>query len=666
MQVEEKQNTIVHGPLEEAEPPHGAAHAGRPVVAIVGNPNVGKSALFNRLTRNYSIVANYPYTTVEVARGTIAVDSKELEIIDTPGINSLNTQSEDEIITRDIILRERPGILIQCVDATNLRRSLVLTSELLETGIPLILCLNHIDEARDKGLWINANKLSRALKVPVIETIASKGKGLNELKKVLRHRSSPGQRPVHTKLIDDALQKLLPCFPRQEAPSVAVLILLLLGDKSVLEWLKEEYGELTYHAVKRALRILGPARGNSSVLRAILVQRQKWAGGISEELTERSRISTGRFLERAGELTRHPIYGWPILFGIIYVTYLLVGDFAAVTMVDYLNARIFTPFNEFVGKQIPWTFWREFAVGDYGILTTGLTNALGTVLPILVVFFLIHNALEDIGYLPNLCILSNRFFKKVGLSGKSTLPIVLGFGCKTMATLTTRILDSKKERYIAIFLIAFAIPCSAQLGVNIAVLALFPFSAFVLVFGVLAIVEIIAGLTLNRIMKDEDTTDFIMEIPPLRPPNLRNLLLKTYYRLKSFLIEAVPLFVMGALLLFLFDKTGVLTFIQYMLSPVVVSFLDLPIKCVEAFLLCIARHEAGAVILMNLVKTGQLDYVQAIVSIIVVTCFVPCFANIMAMIKELGTKTALSMCLVITISSLLIGGIVNHLLRTLH
>jgi ferrous iron transport protein B len=586
MQVEEKENTTVHGRLEEVPPPHGGAHARRPVVAIVGTPNVGKSALFNRLTRNYSNVANYPYTTVEVARGTIVVDGKELEIIDTPGINSLNTQSEDEMITRDIILRERPGILIQCVDAANLKRSLVLTSELLETGIPFILCLNHVDEARDRGLWINPNKLSRTLNVPVIETIAPKGKGLNELKKVLRHRGNAGPRLPHTKSIEDALRELRGCFPKQEAPSVAVLILLLLGDKSVLEWLKEEYGELTYHAVKRALGVLGPARGNSSALRVILAQREKWAGGISEELTERSKISTGRFLERAGELTRHPIYGWPILFGIIYMIYLVVGEFAAIIMVDLLNERVFDPINGFVGELIPWTFWREFAVGDYGILTTGLTNALGTVLPILALFFLILNALEDIGYLPNLCILSNRFFKKMGLSGKSTLPIVLGFGCKTVATLTTRILDSKKERYIAIFLIAFAIPCSAQLGVNIAVLALFPFSAFVVVFGVLALVEIVAGLSLNRILKEERHTDFIMEIPPLRLPNPKNLFLKTYYRLRSFLIEAVPLFIIGAVVLFAFEK--------------------------------------------------------------------------------LGMKTALSMCLIITISSLLIGGIVNYTLRALN
>jgi len=277
----------------------------------------------------------------------------------------------------------------------------------------------------------------------------------------------------------------------------------------------------------------------------------------------------------------------------------------------------------------------------------------------------ILNILEDTGYLPSLSILSNRFFQKIGLSGKSILPIVLGLGCKTLATLATKILDSRKERYIAIFLIAFAIPCSAQLGVNIAVLAFFPFSAFVIVFGVLVLVEIIAGVSLNRIIKEDTYTDFILEVPPFRLPTIKNLLTKTYYRLKWFLVEAVPLFIMGALLLFFADKLHILKTIEELLSPIIVSFLGLPIKCVEAFLLCIARHEAGAVILMQLVKTGQLDYVQACISIIIVTCFVPCFANIMAMIRELGMKSALLMACIITVSSILIGGIVNYFMRLL-
>jgi len=633
-------------------------------IVIVGNPNVGKSALFNNLTKDYSIVANYPYTTIKVTRGDIKIEGKTFELIDTPGINSLEIQSEDEIIARDIIIKEHPEYIIQCIDASNLKRSLLLTSQLLELSIPLIICLNNIDSAMQKGIWIDSTKLSSLLGIPVIETIATEGKGLNELINNILKTECARNRLKHKDFIERSLEKASKNFPSQSAPSNAVLLLLLLQDKGIEEWIREQYGESIYQDVKNLTKYLRTSIP-SPITRIVFKARDEWAEKITDAVTGKSRVISTKFLEKFGELTRHPVYGWPILAVIIYLTYIIVGKLGAVIIIDYINLWVFDPFNEFIGSIIPWEFWRDFAVGDYGILTLGLTNALGTVLPILALFFLILNTLEDIGYLPNLCILSNRLFQKVGLSGKSILPIVLGFGCKTMATLATKILDSRKERYIAIFLIAFAIPCSAQLGVNIAVLALFPFSAFVLVFGVLALVEIIAGISLNKIIKEEIYTDFILEIPSLRLPNIKNLLIKTYYRLKWFLSEAVPLFILGALVLFFMDKLLILKVIEKLLSPIVVSFLGLPIKCVEAFLLCIARHEAGAVILMNLVKTGQLNYIQACVSIIIVTCFVPCFANIIAMIKELGAKSALFMACIITVSSILVGGIVNYLMRLL-
>ena len=633
-------------------------------IVIMGNPNVGKSALFNNLTKDYSIVANYPYTTIKVTRGETKIEGKIFELIDTPGINSLEIQSEDEIIARDIIIREHPEYIIQCIDANNVKRSLLLTSQLLEVNIPLIICLNNIDSAMQKGLWIDSVKMSSLLGVPVIETIATEGRGLRELTKNILNTEFVSNGFKHKDFIERSLEKVSKLFPFKNPPSNAVLLLLLLQDKGIEEWVQGQYGESIYQDVKNLTNYLRTSI-SSPLTRIILKTREEWTGKIADAVTGKSRVISSRFFEKFGELTYHPVFGWPILGVIIYLTYLLVGKLGAVVLADYINEQLFNPFNEFLGTKIPWDFWRDFAVGDYGILTMGLANALGTVLPILALFFLILSILEDTGYLPSLCILSNRFFQKIGLSGKTILPIVLGFGCKTVATLATKILDSRKERYIAIFLIAFAIPCSAQLGVNIAVLAFFPFSAFVIVFGVLVLVEIIAGVSLNRIIKEDTYTDFILEIPIFRLPSIKNLLIKTYFRLKWFLIEAVPLFVMGALILFFADRLLILKTIEELLSPIIVSFLGLPIKCVEAFLLCIARHEAGAVILMQLVKTGQLDYVQACISIIIVICFVPCFANIMAMIKELGMKSALLMACIITVSSILIGGIVNYIMRLL-
>jgi ferrous iron transport protein B len=631
-------------------------------IAIVGNSNVGKSALFNQMTKDYSIVANYPYTTIKIARGKIKIEGKKFELIDTPGIYSLEIQSEDEIVARDILIKEHPEYIIQCIDAANIKTSLLLTSELLELNIPLIICLNNVDGAMQKGIWVDSDKLSDVTGVPVIETIATEGKGVGELTKNILKTETAKNGFKHRDFVKKDLEKVSRYFPLENLPSPAVLLLLLLKDKDIEEWVRKQYGESIYQDVKNLTNFMRTSNP-IPLTRVIFKEKDEWAEKITNTVTGRSKIVSTRLLEKCGELTRHPIYGWPILGAIIYLTYLLVGKLGAVVLVDYVNAKLFDPCTEFIGSIIPWEFLRDFMVGEYGILTMGLANALGTVLPILALFFLILNTLEDTGYLPNLCILSNRFFQKVGLSGKSILPIVLGFGCKTVATLATRILDSRKERYIAIFMIAFAIPCSAQLGINIAVLAFFPFSAFILVFGVLALVEIIAGISLNKVIKEETPTDFILEIPPVRLPNIKNLLLKTYYRLKWFIIEAVPLFILGALLLFFMDRLLIMEALEKLLYPVIVSFLGLPIKCVEAFLLCIARHEAGAVILMKLVKAGQLDYIQACVSIIIVTCFVPCFANIMAMIKELGAKSALLMSFIITFASIMIGGIVNYLLR---
>ncbi len=638
---------------------HTAVHKDK--IVIVGNSNVGKSSLFNHLTREYSIVANYPYTTIEIARGTLAIGGRQFELIDTPGIYSLEIQSADEIVTRDILIKEHPECVIQCIDAANLKTSLLLTSQLLELATPLIICLNNVDGAGKKGIEIDSIELSRSLGVPVIETVASEGKGLPDLRRAILDTKYPSNGFKHTEFIQGHLEKIARHFPDHNRPPSALVLLLLLGDALIEEWVQKYYGEAICRNATNEARAIR-ASVTTPLGRIVFNRRNEWSNGIVRLVSGTTALTASRLLERFGALARHPVYGWLILAGIVYVTYLLVGKLGAIVLVPAINEHFFNPLTSFIGSLVPFAFWRDFLVGDYGILTLGFANAVGTVIPILALFFFVLNTLEDIGYLPNLCILSNRFFQQIGLSGKSVLPIILGFGCKTAATLTTRILDSKKERYIAIFLIAFAIPCSAQLGINIAVLAFFPISAFIFVFGVLAVVEIIAGVILNKGIQEETRTDFILEIPVIRVPTVKNLLLKTYYRLKWFAVETVPLFVLGALVLFVMERLLILDLLKAFLSPVVVSFLGLPVKCVEVFLLCIARREAGAVILLQLLKAGQIDYVQACVGTITISLFMPCFANVMAMIKELGWKAALLMVLVITGSSILIGGLINHLM----
>ena len=630
--------------------------------AIVGNPNVGKSTLFNQLTRAYSLVANFPYTTISVARADVVIAGERFEIIDTPGILALDMLSEDGMITREILLQEQPELIILCLDTNNLQRSLILASQIFELGVPVIVCLNMIDESQLKGIHLNREKLEQLLGVPVVETVASEGHGIKQLLKKIPQAALSRNTIHYTAAIEKGVREIVRCFPAAAAPSEAVVLLLLQQDQSVEREIRATYGD-TLAAEAGTVAENVRHRIRQPLARLILEKRTRWAERISREVVRTRAHAPNRTGEIIGSLARHPVWGWFIMAAIVYGTYFIVGSVGAGMIVPLLDERIFVPLNSALGSMIPWEPAREFMVGPYGILTTGVANAVGTVLPILTLFFLVLNFLEDVGYIANLCVLSNRLFHRVGLSGKAVLPIILGFGCKTMATLTTKILDSRKERYIAIFLIAFAIPCAPLIGINLAILSYYRISAFLTVLAVLTLMEIVSGLLLNRIIRQDTASDFILEIPPVRLPILKNLVTKTYYRIKWFLVEALPLFIAGSCILFALDKLQILAMIKRLIFPVIATFLNLPVQVVDAFLLSLTRKEAGAVILLNLAHNHQLDPVQAIVGTIVLTCLFPCFANIMTMIRELGVKSALFMLLVISGFSVIIGGAVNYILR---
>jgi ferrous iron transport protein B len=632
------------------------------VILLIGNPNVGKTSIFNQLSRKYAITANYPFTTVELNTDAIRVYGKEFELIDAAGIYRLDHPSEDGQLTRDIIFKNHPEIIIQVFEAANIERSLLLTAQLLELKIPLIVVLNMIDETAKQGIRINSGMLSEQLHVPVIETIAIEGKGIDEIKRAIRKLKSSGQIVQYPRIVQQFYQEMMALFPQKNKPPRPIITLLALEDPFAIRWIEENYGrEIAQKVNDRYDKFLDKNVVNLSI--AILNSQNSWLQNIIEQVVTQKGEITKFGIQKFGQWSRHPVYGWIIVGGVIFLTYLIVGKFGATLLVNKLDQYLFRPLIEHIDTLVPWAVVNRFLIGDYGLLTTGLFNAIGTVLPIITLFFLVLNFLEDIGYLTNLIILTNRLFKKVGLTGKSILPIVLGFGCKTMATLSTKILDSNKEKYIAIFLIGLAIPCSSQMSVIIAVLALQPISAFLIVISMLFMIEIIAGLVLNRIIPEEKYSDFIIEIPPIRLPDVKLLLQKTYYRTMWFLKEAVPLFIFGALLLFILHETGGMMYLEWALRPIVVSFLNLPINFSEALVMSLARSEAGAVLIMNMVKQGDLNTIQVIVSIIVITLFIPCISNVMAMIKELKLKKAMVMMTIITITAFLIGGLINYILR---
>ena len=629
-------------------------------IAIVGLPNTGKSQVFNNLTGEYTLVANYPLTTVEMKRTRCKIAGELYEIIDTPGLHCLYIHSEEELVVRDMIFSEKPDIIIQCIDANLLKQSFTLTADLLELEIPMVISLNAIDETARKGIWIDSGGLSRHLGVPVIESIAVNGLGTNQLKAAIG-KARIGKWPVkYGEIIDGGISAIASELPEDVQFRRKAAVLLLLDDPFLTDYLTKKYGSekiapLTEQAngIKKQFR--------ASIGHAINNKRSHWLEKLAENTTRKQKISPGEFSKSFGRLSRHPVFGIPIFLVVIFTMYFLVVNVAN-AIAGWMDQALWVPVESRIDTLVTIGWLNEFLIGDYGILSLGLANAFLTIMPILSVFFIAFNILEDIGYIPNLCVLTKRIFDKLGLSGSAIMPLVLGFGCKTMATLTTKSLRSKKERYIAIYLIAFAIPCAAQMALNMSILGRMGVRAFVITFSALAFVEIAAGITLNKILKQEERSIFLQELPAIRLPNPKAVIVKTYYRLLWFIKEAVPVFIYAAVILFAIDKLGILDAVKNVLEPVMHGFLGLPVQMVDALILCMARHEAAAGLIIKLVQTGQLNYIQCIVAVTITTMFVPCFANIMAMIKELGPRRALTMAVIINASAFLIAACLNWIL----
>ncbi len=633
-----------------------------PAILLIGIPNVGKTTIFNHLTRKYAITANYPFTTVGVNSDRIQIENQVYELIDTAGIYRLNNPSEEGQETRELIFSTSSKIIVQIIEAAKLEQSLLLTAQLLELKQPMMIVLNMTDELAKHGTRINSQLLSEHLGVPVIETIATEGKGIERLKKFLVRITTPLFTKNYPLLCEKYFNEIRRLFPEGSEPPTTILSLLALDDLFAIKWINTHYGQsLADQVAQHHKNFLDKNVVNLSI--TLLNSENFWINKISQDIISRKEEITKFGLQKIGEYSRHPLWGWLILTIFIFLTYLIVGKFGASFLVAALDQNIFSPLIRDFNLAITHPFLNRLLVGDYGLLTVGLFNAIGTVLPIITLFFIVLNLMEDTGYLTNLIILTSRVFKKIGLTGKSILPIILGFGCKTMATLSTKILDTKKEKYIAIFLIGLAIPCSSQMSINMAVLSREPLLAFGLVILILSLIELVAGLILNYILPQKERSDFIIEIPPVRIPDLKHLLKKTYYRSIWFLKEAVPLFLLGAIILFILDETSAMRLLEKALQPIVVGFLKLPINFAEAMVMSLARSEAGAVLIMSLANKGQLNTTQVMTAVIVITLFIPCISNVMAIVKEIKLKKALIMVTIITTTSIVIGGLVNYFLK---
>jgi len=634
---------------------------------LVGNPNVGKSVIFGVLTRRYVTVSNYPGTTVEVSKGGAAIGGERYTIVDTPGVNSLVPMSEDERVTRDILLSEKADSVIQVADTKNLRRSLLISIQLAEMGLPFSLALNMIDEARSRGWSVDIDKLAMLLGIDVVPTIATQRWGMDNLVKTVSSQRSSHFKISYTQDIEDAVQVIESLLPEAFISKRAIALMLLSGDETLNSWLHKNLSDEAIKKIEET-RYNIQSRYTEPLSYMLNIERLKIVDRIVADVVVIEPANGGRLAGFIGKWSMHPIAGIPILLAILYLMYVFVGQFGAGTSVDFLEETVFGEYlnpwaSRVVKAVIPVEIIQELIIGQYGLITMALTYAIAIILPIVGYFFIFFGLLEDSGYLPRLAVMVDKIFKLIGLNGKAVLPMVLGLGCDTMATMTTRILETKKERIIVTLLLALGVPCSAQLGVILGMLGGLSFKATLWWSGVVVFIMLLVGFFASKVIPGE-ASDFLLEIPPIRVPKFSNILIKTLVRIEWYLREAVPLFILGTLFLFLLDKVAILNILEKIASPIVVSFLDLPAKATEAFIIGFLRRDYGAAGLLVLQKDGLLSPVQVVVSLVTMTLFVPCIANFFMIVKERGVMTAVWMSTFIFPFAILIGGVLNFILRT--
>lgn len=569
---------------------------------LLGNPNVGKSALFFALTGRYATVSNYPGTTIEVTRGACRLDEDaSVELVDMPGTTALAPLSEDERETCELLAAADPGgtAVVVVADARNLRRGLALALDAGSRGHRLALVVNMIDEARAAGLTLDAARLERLLDVPVVLTAATTGEGV-------------------------------------EAVRRAIL----------------EARPLAYEG--------GDVWRDAASLRSAVVA-EPTAGVDAPTLG-------ARFAVGFGHAATDPVWGWPILLAVLAASYLVVGKLGAGVGVDFLQSTVFgaadgAGLNGILARGFAWlgapALLQDLLFGPYGVVTMAFTYAIALILPIVGSFFVVFGFLEDTGYLPRLAVVTNRAFSTIGLNGKAVLPMVLGLGCDTMATLATRILPTRRERLLVALLLALAVPCSAQLAVIFGLFAIVGGPSLLAVWlAIVLAVLVVVGLLADRLLPGEPS-DFIIELPPIRRPSAANIARKTLARIEWYLREAVPLFVLGTVLLFVLDRLHALEAVIRAAEPIVVGLLGLPRESATAFVLGFLRRDCGAVYLFAAARSGALTPGQVLTATVTLTLMLPCIASYFMLIREFGMKTAFAVAVFVLAVAIAAGTAVS-------
>jgi ferrous iron transport protein B len=595
-------------------------------IALVGNPNVGKSIIFNYLSGLYMDVSNYPGTTVEISKGQY----KKYIIYDTPGVYGISSFSAEENVTRDVVIEA--DAVLNVVDSVHLERDLFLTQQLIDMGKRVSVILNFKDELEHEGITIDTIQLSASLGVPVFQTSAVQKAGFEQLDDaIISAQHGKIDQSLHTKLHTMLI----------EVGSQAEALLVLEGDESLAQ----------RHGIQ-----VGNEREDLYIERRNRVNLI--VNDVLKETKTRTRIST-----MLGRWAVNIWSGIPMLLVALYLIYLFVGKLVASDLVNvtekHLGNEIWEPWIRSVATHfIPLNSWLgTLLVGEFGVISMTVTYLFFLLLPLVIAFYLALSLMEDSGYLPRLATLVDRSLNAIGLNGGAVIPLILGFGCVTMATITTRLLGSEREKTIATTILQFAIPCSAQIAVVAALLAGAGFGAMIIYSVTILAVLVAIGTILHRLLPGE-SSPLLLDLPPMRLPRLDNIVRKTTFRSYAFMKEATPWFFAGALGVGIMQVTGLLVVWQNLLAPIVTGWLQLPREASTAFVMGLVRRDFGAAGLYELALTPH----QVVVALVTITLFVPCIASLMVMLKERGIKEALIIWFSTWIGAFLIGGFVSQIL----
>ena len=631
-------------------------------IALAGNANVGKSVIFNQLTGSNQIIGNWPGKTVDRAEGTLRFEDYEVTVIDLPGIYSFSTFSMEEIVSRDYIALEKPDVVINVLDAGILERNLFFTIQLIEMQVPLVVCLNQVDEAMKKGIIIDKEKLEEALGVPVALTVATRGEGVYELVEtaVQVATSKPKLKEIPYKPeLETRIQELSRLIQTENLaltyPSRWVAIKLLEGDTEIKKLVSSKSQK-----VLDVAEIMGQDLANSCsepCFSIIASERYALASIIASRVLQQTIVKKS-FSERLDSLATHRVFGYFTSAGVIVG--LLLWTFVVGNLLSGLISKAFSfigPINPAVNGSILSVLWS----GVLGGLVAGLT----LVIPYVIPFYLLLAAIEDSGILTRVAFMMDSAMHKIGLHGKALIPLILGYGCNVPAIQSCKIMETRRERLLAAFAITFA-PCTARTLVILGLVGAFLGIQWALALYVvdIALIFLLGRLAMKAV--PGKSTGLIMEMHGFKVPSLKVITKQTWGRTKSLIYMVFPIYIVGSAAVQALYALNVLTPISNALSPLTVGWLGLPVAAGILLILGTVRKEfvlLGAVAIFSTTNLAlYFSPVQLITLALVSMLYLPCVSTVMILVKEFGWKAALTISLANIVAALLIGGLAYRLL----